>query len=309
VFATVSIVYAPEGPRLLPGIRLLRRGLPSVTNIGDETATARAIVGVGRRIGIAESTWLKGIADVAKHDSMGHETYLLGEIRRTGWWYYFPVAFGVKTAAGLVLAIALAVVAAIRTRERDVRIAFLLLPAIGFLVVSMLSSINIGLRHLLPIYPILAVAAAALLVRARWANALAVCGLIAAAECAWIHPYYLSFFNVFAGGASNGPKYLLDSNIDWGQDLIRAKRYIDSQRVDHVCFHYFGMGDLDYYKIKAWAIPLDPAGRTNLNCLTMVSVTLLNGLYVAPGEFDWLRDRKPDASVGYSIRVYDLRKK
>ena len=92
----------------------------------------------------------------------------------------------------------------------------------------MTGKLQIGIRHVLPVLPFIYLFAVFYLCRGRWVYGLL--GLIALAgvEGARVHPDYLPFFNVLAGGPENGSKYLADSNLDWGQDVARLAAYIKS---------------------------------------------------------------------------------
>jgi hypothetical protein len=130
-------------------------------------------------------------------------------------------------------------------------------------------------------------------------------------ESSLTFPNYLAFFNILCGGAKSGPKYLLESNIDWGQDLKKLRAFLRPYGTAPVCLDYFGNADVEYYGFASiGAIPWtqDADGRERLDCMAAISVNLLYGLYTDPGAFSWLRDRKPLARVGGSISVYDLRK-
>jgi hypothetical protein len=186
------------------------------------------------------------------------------------------------------------------------------LPALVYFAFAMASGINLGVRHLLPIYPFLFVALGAAATKTRWSRrALPVLLLALAMESAAIYPHYLSFFNLFAGGAANGPKYLVDSNADWGQDLKNLKIYVDRNRIDKLCILYFGRARISYYGIDNYeAVPSSEEMRKGAkpDCVAAVSVTALQGAYVGRERFRWLRERQPMAKIGYSIYLYDLRR-
>jgi hypothetical protein len=127
------------------------------------------------------------------------------------------------------------------------------------------------------------------------------------AENAWIYPHYLAFFNVASGGPKHGPGYLIDSNLDWGQDAKNLKQYLTEHHAEEPCVSYHGMAELDYYGIQAHPVPraVTPEHVNAIDCMVAVSASLL---YLPDGDFDGLRAREPDARIGYSIYVYDLRK-
>ncbi|MBV8905003.1 MAG: hypothetical protein JOZ22_15340, partial [Acidobacteriia bacterium] len=195
----------------------------------------------------------------------------------------------------------------------------LLIPPLVYFALSMTSGIDIGVRHILPIYPFLYLAVAVLLSRAiqgqasgkRWAR-LAMLGLacLQIAECAWIAPDYLAFFNALVGGPGNGPRYLVDSNIDWGQDVKKLKKWLKAHGTNTARVWYFGNAQMDYYGIYAAAFPdpLDQKGWDAINGYGVASVTVLEGVYVPLNTVAPLRLKEPMAKVGWSMYVYDLRK-
>lgn len=324
-YAVVIVSYAPEARLFFPvakhsGYRLLRDVVPKTNLVGDLLAW------VGRVIRLPANSFFVGLGAVADHNQFGHNAYLLGMHSMKGWWYYFPVAWAVKSplaillAFVLVLALALARLIAIPAgslvaRLRQARFAWfvLLVPMLLYVGWSMASHINIGIRHLLPAFPFLLVLLAAGLTNLRWRfqkAAIALLSVAMAAESLAIYPNYLAFFNVLVGGPANGPHYLLDSNIDWGQDVKKLKAYMVANRIPSVCICYFGSAGLADYGVREKYLPManETRQREKLDCVAAISVTPLYGMYVPPGGYDWLREKKPAARIGYSIYIYDLRK-
>jgi hypothetical protein len=118
-------------------------------------------------------------------------------------------------------------------------------------------------------------------------------------ELARTHPHYTAFFNSFAGGPANGHHWLLDSNVDWGQDAKKLKRWMEANGVQRVCISYFGLADLAYYQI-----PHEVLDASNQNCYAAVSVNHYHDLYHPPGTHNWLHGRRPIGNVGYSILIF-----
>jgi hypothetical protein len=148
----------------------------------------------------------------------------------------------------------------------------------------------------------------------RWRPAAAIGAVLLAAHAAEslsAYPHYLPFFNTAAGGPSAGPRYLSDSNVDWGQDVKKLRAYLAERNAMEPCISYFGNTPLRYYGIGEHDVPVtdDLEARKNVNCIAAVSVTELQGVYGNPGKYAWLREREPDARIGYSIYVFDLRKR
>jgi hypothetical protein len=245
------------------------------------------------------------------------EAYLAGSYSTSGWWYYFPVAFAVKTPLGVLLLAAAGTAAAVaRWRTFLATNVFLFAPIAVFLGAGMIAHLNIGLRHVLPIYPfVLLVGGSALaLPRTRAEVALVLAPLaLAAVESGRVHPDYLAFFNALAGGPANGHRLLVDSNLDWGQDLKPLKGWMVRHGVEHVNLAYFGTADPDAYAIDCTHLPGAPfyaADRASLPRLpgwVAVSVTKLHGVYLGEAGREFYRpllERRPDAVIGHSIHVY-----
>jgi len=271
--------------------------------------------------------FFSGLNAVITHNAGGHASYLLGLRSDTGWWYYFPVVFAVKgTMAALAATAALvgvgAWLCAMRRSGRAldrfraipiIWIGLLAAPLIYF-GVSMSSGIDIGMRHLLPIYPFLYVATAAFFADLRWRRVawfvMLALGALQLAECASITPHYLAFFNAFAGGPGRGPDYLVDSNIDWGQDVKKLVKWLDAHGTRRAWCFYFGNAQLRYYGVDDQGMPaaMDQAGWEGIDGFAVANVTPLQGVYVPLADLAPLRWREPMAKIGWSMYVYDLRK-
>ena len=307
-------MYAPETKALLPLTRSMRQAqeaVPSLrSRVEQSTLVGRTIAWTGARLGWRVHSLPVGVGYFAAYERQGNEAYLLGMHSQQGWWYYFPLAFLFKTPVATLLAMGLAVGRSLRARWREWRFPLwcMAVPLLAYLPLCLLTHINTGLRHLLPAYPFLFVLISAALVTRQWRGrnlALGVLALLLMAESLSIYPHYTAFFNRLVGGPSNGPRYLVDSNLDWGQDLKKLKVYLDQQSIPKVCLSYFGTADPSYYGIVSEPLP-DPQ-RAAANCVLAVSATTLQDMYVRKGTFAWLRQQKPTARVGYSIYVYDLR--
>lgn len=257
-------------------------------------------------------TFFSGVSMIFEHNRSGHVSYLLGQISDTGWWYCFPVAFLVKSPLALLSILPAGCWTPVR--KRTIAMIGLALGIIFFFGLAMMSRVNLGLRHILPIYPmIFALVAAGLFVtpltnfrRALMAWAIG----LQLFEFTNIHRNYLAFFNLAAGGPESGPRYLLDSNIDWGQDVKKLHTWIRAHNLRHVCISYFGLANFNYYGVGAHYLPKtgEVEKRAAFDCVAAASVTSLYGLYVPSGSYDWLRELRPTAKIGCSIYVYDLRK-
>ena len=237
--------------------------------------------------------------------------YFLGETSAEGFRWYFPVAFLIKTPITLLAAV-VAGVWLCRRQWKDA--AFLGLPAAVYFGAAVAGNLNIGLRHILPVYPFALLAtgwAVAWLMPRKWVLAVLCAALVT--EVALVYPHCLAFFNVAVGGPRHGAKYLVDSNLDWGQGLKLLKRWMTANNVRHINLSYFGNADPGYYGIEYTPLPgapffdLDRITEPLLPGYVAVSATNLRGAYLTGAMKEFyapLRARPPVAVLGYSIYVY-----
>ncbi len=268
----------------------------------------------------------------------GYAMYLNGTIRRTGWWWYYLEALALKTPIALWVVAGLAIAGAVRSRMRAARLdeALWILPAAAvLLVMSLQTGLDLGVRYVLPMFPFLFVG----LGRAAIApgHGLAPSRVLLAGAVAWlllgtlrVHPHELAYFNVFAGGPAGGQRYLVDSNLDWGQDLLELRRWLDAHpQPGPVALAYFGAVDPRLAGIDYRVPPRDPrivpaghqteSDREGLRPgLYAVSVNFVQGLPhrvitedgaslpLEQDAYGYFRDLRPVARAGWSIEIYDV---
>lgn len=246
-----------------------------------------------REAKLLPEAWLYGLAFTDRF-SRHRLAYFAGEVRERGWAGFFPAAFALKTTPP---ALALAVLAALAVaRHRRARsLAYRLAPLGVFAAIyggfALASSLNIGHRHLLPLYPLLYVFAGAALVSARSRFGLALVLALAGWQAveAWrVRPHYLTYFNALAGGPQRGHRFLVDSSLDWGQGLPDLQRWLVAHAGDRrVYLSYFGSDDPVHAGIRATRVgdlyfdhapvrAVLPALEPGLYC---VSATMLHRVY------------------------------
>ena len=259
-------------------------------------AALRIGAAVARGGHLLPEAWVWGFLNCFKSFA-SRPSFLLGEYSDTGWWYYFPVAIALKAPlALLVLVIAAAVLA--WTQPAPGRAQwFVWLPPALFLALTMTQNINIGHRHVLahlsvPLRRRLARARPlAWSARARWRTGGGGGPRPSGTRPASlrVHPNYLAYFNEAAGGPAQGWRWLVDSNVDWGQELPGLKRYMDANGIARVTLCYFGTADPAYYGIAADRLPSyqPPPPSTLVRAVhpgdvVAISATHLQGLYLDP---------------------------
>lgn len=299
-----------------------------------------ALTGLNGRQGPMPIFWA-GIEQILLLSGGGRPSFLLGHFSDTGFLSYFPIAFLVKTPLAVLSALPLASFVLLKSQDTRTRALFLLLPALLYLLLSMQSGLNIGYRHLLPILPFLLVLISGLVTHGQWpgvgsTSRPSVHGLRLAAyglallllfETLAIHPHYLSFFNQAAGGPAHGHTILIDSNIDWGQDLRRLKAWLDDNGVTAVKLGWFGTARPDYYAITyqplpglggvgqpaffdAWwqPLPFNPtAPEPGVYAISATSLWEFPRRDEDKTAYAWFRHRPPDARIGYSIFIYEVK--
>jgi hypothetical protein len=194
------------------------------------------------------------------------------------------------------------------------------LPVAVYLAATATRGLQIGHRHLLPIYPFLFLAAGEA-AAALWSWRARLGPVLAGALALWYaggtlaqHPHHLAYVNEIGGGSANGWRLLVDSNLDWGQDLKRLAAWTKANRVGKLKLSYFGSADPAYYGIDAEALPgytAPHAARITREIrpgdVVAVSATNLQGVYLDEADrplMARLRATPPVARVGYSIFVY-----
>jgi 4-amino-4-deoxy-L-arabinose transferase-like glycosyltransferase len=253
----VALLWACYGFRYSARPAGLAMNPPLTGLVSGLKPPGRGIVSAGARWHLLPESYLFGLADVLSVEQFS-STYIFGRVYPHGVWFYFPSAFAIKSTLPFLILLALAVVAAVGGKLRAWReILFLVLPAAFYFAVAACSRLNIGVRHILPVYVflnVLAAAAAWAFIRRsrRWAWAVGLLLVWQATAPARSFPAYLAYSNELWGGPSNTYKYLTDSNTDWGQQLKAVKRYLDGRRVSGCWFAYFAEGVVDttgYYGI------------------------------------------------------------
>ena len=267
--------------------------------------------------------YLYGLTDVGFTAEFSH-SYLLGKIYPHGVWFYFPIALAIKTTLGLLILLALIPLALKWSRTESRReLLFLTIPAGVYLLVAMASLMNIGVRHVLPIYPFLMVLsgwAASTLIehRRQWTYVVAALLLWNLVSSIRTAPVYLAYSNELWGGPSNTYKYLSDSNADWGQQLKAVRKYLDGRGTKNCWFAYFAdvVVDPAYYGVpckplttiaSVWLQPSMDV-PTSIDGPVLISAGVLSGYEFGPGElnpYDQFQKLRPTAVIEHGVFVYD----
>ena len=256
---------------------------------------------------------LQGVAAQMNLEQRGQEAFLLGQVSDHGWWYFFPVATAMKsTPVELLAFVACALGFYWRGfRDHEARVVLIAIAVIGGF--ALISQRNLGVRYVLPIIVLMIAAgvawAADRLRGKRWGPMAAALVVSAQAFSSLsMGSEQLAYFNAFAGGPANGYTRLVDSNLDWGQDLVRLQAWLTARNEARVGLAYFGSAPASAYGIRAvdWravANGSDPETR-----FVIVSATYLQGVFLCGDPFAVLRPVQPSDRIGYSLMAYDVRR-
>jgi hypothetical protein len=318
IYAAVTSRMNLEDQRQIIWEMVGQRGAPRLARAIQEVA--RVCPSLGHYLG--------GLASVARQNvEGGGVNYLLGKASVEGFPEYFFVAFFAKSTLAFLAATLIALLGAAVFRARE-EAEFLLIPVAVLFVASIGSSYNIGIRHLLPVYPFLALAAAGALARmqaragraaAAGAGLLLVLPLSAGIEATRIHPHELSYFNPLVGGPEKGRSLLSDSNVDWGLDLRRLAAELRRRGVRDPTVVYFG-GDDVAYRIGVPDFSAEPWQRGSLVAVSALHLAIGPVYYAYHGAPEvgaalqaLLREiaarGKPAGRVGYSIYLFEFPRK
>jgi tetratricopeptide (TPR) repeat protein len=272
---------------------------------------------------VLPESYLYGLTDV-RGLAAWFPTYILGQVHSNGVWYYFPVAFAVKSTLALFGMLLLAAFAIATRRLKGGReILFLTVPPLFHLAVAMSAGLNIGVRHILPLYvffSVLAAGAAWALIRQnrRWAYAVGVllaAHIVSSAAC---FPNYMAYANELWGGPSNTYKYLSDSNTDWAQQLKSTSKYLEARGVKDCWFAYFAAGVVPphAYGIPCKTLPTvdgmwmdEPSDVPPvIDGPVLISLGTLSGFEGGGGAlntYDQFQRLQPTAVIDHGIAVFD----
>lgn len=282
-------------------------------------------------------TFWAGIAKIADLGGGGRAAFLNGAYSADGFFAYFPTAFLVKTPLVILLLLPLAIVVLLWRRNSRKTAVFLLIPPLCYFLFSITSGLNIGYRHLLPMLPFLLVFISGLAEKQKdegrgmkdeihhasritqvavWIGiAILIVGTL------WIHPHYLSYFNMLAGGPNGGRDILVDSNVDWGQDLLRLREWQVENGVDELKLGYFGTAAPSFYGLvyeplpgfpreefyaTLWANPPFNPTAPEPGVYAISASSLWESHTESKTVYPWFRNQEPDEQIGYSILIYKV---
>ena len=268
-------------------------------------------------------SYLYGLADVRMISDF-YASYLLGTPYPHGVWFYFPVAMVIKSTVAFLALMLVAGWAIVSGKLRGREVWFLTIPPVLYLVVAMSAHMNIGMRHVLPMYPFLTVLqAGAVMALGRKSRAWLAVGLMLLGmqivTSLRAYPDYIPYANELWGGPKETWHLLSDSNSDWAQQLKATSKYLQQRGVKDCWFVYFANGVVpyQYYGIPCKALPTGDAQwigekfydiPAEIDGPVLISGANLSGFEYGPAELNpyaHFQKLKPTAVVQNGVYVFD----
>lgn len=291
--------------------------------------------------------YLRGVAMASQRAAFGNTVYFLGEISGKSFPLYFPIVYFFKEPLAFHLLSFLITIgfaflflkAGLKAWGQRhimtilfssliswIRANFTVVAFFVFINIywtsATLGNLNIGVRHLLPVYPfsflLLAWGAKELWIRLQgnmqklFASTLLLLGGWYAYSSLAVFPHYISYYNELVGGAKNGYQVAVDSNYDWGQDFYLLKDFVEKNNINRIYVDYFGgenpaywLGET-YRKLNPFHPPRDAWVAVSVNQLVGGLAKPVPGFDQPSGYYDWLLGQTPVARAGTSIFIYHL---
>jgi len=254
-----------------------------------------------------------GIGRTLAKASRGHSSYLLGDNRTHGWWYFFPLSLAVKTPLAFLILVLVGVTSTamgIHRCENPSRLVPLV-SAAALLLSVLPTPINLGVRYILPIYPLLSVLAANGVVFLCTHVSMGRFGMLAAillvgwhlASSAGAHPDYLAYFNELV--ARHPERVLLVSDLDWGQDLKRLEAVTKEKGIQEISLCYPWSADLSRHNLPTYRM-LKPYERPKGWVALSVSC-IYRGTRMPPyDQYAWAKEVNDFTLIGKTIRLFRI---
>ncbi|MFH1894421.1 MAG: glycosyltransferase family 39 protein [Patescibacteria group bacterium] len=292
-----------------------------------------------------------GLLTATNRVTTGNTTYFMGKISADSWKSYFPIVYFIKNPLPFHILSVIALIFALWSIKRPfyrniflrikewIKGHFTEFSMLAFLAIywatSLISNLNIGVRHLMPVFPFMILLVSAMTAKllkepflklnpvrnlqflngAKYA-VLGILFLWQGISVVALYPHFLAYFNESIGGPDKGYLHVIDSNLDWGQDLKRLGQWMDKNGVDKIYLDYFGGGSPNYYlgeKYLAWSGTKKPEELPRGSYLAISANQLqggradnVEGFERTSDYYRWLDKYAPIAKIGYSIFVYKI---
>jgi len=242
--------------------------------------------------------FLQGYAIFVDHNTVGHWNFLNGQISFSGWWYYFPLVMWYKMTVPALILLGLAIIFP-QKKKKFLENLLLILPPVLFLGVSLTSRIDIGIRHILPVLPFVFIFISGLVETKNLFLKPIVTGLVILHVAFGIlaYPNFISYFNQIAGGPSGGINHLIDSNLDWNQNMKRFAAYAKDNNIDKVYTYCWDTEAFRYYGVEAEFLPTTPVNGVVVICAHQLKIKY-------GYDFSWVEKYPVDEIVAQTMYVW-----
>jgi hypothetical protein len=321
---SIGVLWASYGFRYSARVGGLRLNPPITAQLARVSNPVESnLLTAAAKLHLLPESYIYGFAHVL-FQSKAFTSFVLGTIYPHPVWFYFPVAMAIKSTLTFLILLVMSLCAVAVLRPRPWReILYMAVPAVIYMAFAMAGGMNIGVRHVLPIYIFLSVliagAASRLIHRNhRWLYVIVPLLVFQAVSVARTFPAYISYANEAAGGPARVHELLSDSSSDWGQQLISVKSYLDAHGIKDCWFAYFGQGVADY---SYYGIPCKPLITADslyfdgphevpaaIDGRVLISAGVLSGFEFGPyplNPYEQFKQQKPEAVIDYGVFVYD----
>ncbi len=262
--------------------------------------------------------YILGIMLVFARVAGGNATYIMGELSDKSIAWFFPVAWLIKTPLTIIILFVWSLLTLVFLRNKHKEDSWLnwiiLTPIVVYWAFTLKGSLNIGIRHLMPTVPFIILFIGKSIKRYVSGEKTTKQGILIYAlillmiiETISYFPQYISYFNILIP-RNNRYKYLVDSSLDWGQDLLRLKEYINKNNIDSIKVDYFGGSVPPYYIPQSveWHSSYGPTTGWLAVSATYFQSSKLYGPKESKWSYEWLEQHKPKIIIGGSILVYHI---
>ena len=278
-------------------------------NVSDKNTLINAGIEYSSKEVFPLNHFIAGALRIASVNNSPNPGYLLSQVYPSGNWMYFPIALCVKTLIiNLIFAI-VGVFLIVRKYRKSVKwqVFVPIIAVSSIMFIAIISKLNIGVRHILPIYTFMSILSAYSLfylwnLKCKYKlNKYVIIILLSYTFYSSLqsHPDYISYFNEFAG--SHPENILVDSNLDWGQDYDKLKREIQTQGIDELWVSIF----VPYSRIQNDKLGLKIL-PPNVKVTGWVAVSYSS--IKLTKDYSWLESYTPIKKIGRTILLYRINK-
>lgn len=262
--------------------------------------------------------YLLGVIMVFMRVAGGNATFIMGHLSDKSIAWFFPVAWLIKTPITIIILFLTSIVAYIarkKTKENAWIGSLLLTPIIIYWAFTLKGSLNIGIRHLMPTIPFVLLVIAYLVYPVfnnakKYLSQKIILVILAVYLIVSTMSYYPGFVGYFNESVPRDDRhnYLVDSSLDWGQDLLRLKKYVDDNNIKSIKVDYFGGSQTDYYlpQAREWHSSYGPTTGWIAVSATFYQSSKLYGEMEGKWSYSWLDNIKPETIIGGSILVFNV---